>query len=295
VRSPLDEFPVVRPTRLADALALLAAKPEAITPLAGATDLFVTLNAGALAPTTFLDLSALRELAPAPVVESERIVLGASTTYAAVRRDVVLRARLPLLELAAREVGALQIQNRATWAGNIENASPAADGVPVLMAYDGAVELTSVRGARWVELADYYVAYKQTVRAKDELITRWSVRPPAPEAAQTFRKVGTRKLQAISKVVFAGVIEREASAGGAVRRARLVLGSVAPVTLRLREAEGALEGHAPDEARRDEAMRAVASAIAPIDDVRSTEDYRRKVTLRIVRAFLDAASGARER
>jgi CO/xanthine dehydrogenase FAD-binding subunit len=287
VRSPLDDFPVVRPTRLADALALLAEKPGAYTPLAGATDLFVSLNAGALAPTTFLDLSALDELRLAPAAEPERLVFGAAFTYAALRHDASLCARLPLLERAAREVGALQIQNRATWAGNIENASPAADGVPVLLAYDATVELTSVRGARWVELADYYTAYRKTVRRPDELITRWAVRPPAKGAHQQFRKVGTRRLQAISKVVFAGLVET--ADGGAVARARLVLGSVAPVTLRLREAERVLEGKAPDAAAVAEAARLAATAIAPIDDVRSTRDYRQRVAERIVFAFLSGA------
>jgi CO/xanthine dehydrogenase FAD-binding subunit len=191
--------------------------------------------------------------------------------------------RLPLLVAAARELGALQIQNRGTWAGNIANASPAADGVPALMAYDAVVELASVRGRRWVALADYFTGYKQTLRAPDELITAVTAQVPAAGARHYWRKVGTRKLQAISKVVAAGVLER--GADGGVTRVRLALGSVAPVTLRARHVEAAVLGLAAG-AATDAALAALASDIAPIDDVRSTRDYRMRIARNLVRAFL---------
>src|SRR5690242_2290026 len=122
--------------------------PGGATPLAGATDLYVLWNAGHLAPTRFVDLSAVPELSAAARWEGDALVLSALSTYTDARRDPRVARDLPLLVAAARELGALQIQNRGTWAGNVANASPAADGVPALLAYDARLTLTSVRGAR---------------------------------------------------------------------------------------------------------------------------------------------------
>jgi xanthine dehydrogenase small subunit len=286
VRSHLADFTVLCPASLDEALALLAehaGRPGGATPLAGATDLYVPLNAGALAPTTFVSLHGVAELGGPPRWDGDTCRLGALTTYADCRRDPGIAARLPLLAAAARELGALQIQNRATWAGNIPNAAPAADGVPALLACDARVELASVRGRRTVDLDAYFTGYKQTVRAADELIVAIDVRVPGAGARQYFRKVGTRRMQAISKVVAAGVLERDAS--GTVTRARLALGSVAPVTLRARRIESVLLGSRLDEATVGAAVGAVREEIAPIDDVRSTRDYRLKVAERLVREF----------
>jgi CO/xanthine dehydrogenase FAD-binding subunit len=287
MRSFLPEFPVECPARLDDALALLArlaGTPGGATPLAGATDLYVPLNAGHLPPTTFVSLHGVGELAAPPQWDGDTYRMHALTTYADCRRDPRVAERLPLLVAAARELGALQIQNRGTWAGNIANASPAADGVPVLLAYDATLELASVRGRRTVPLDGYFTAYKQTVRAPDELIVAIDVRVPAPGARHFFRKVGTRRLQAISKVVAAGVLERDGS--GTVTRARLALGSVAPMTLRARHAEQAIVGRRLDAALAADAARAVEADVVPIDDVRSTADYRRRIAGRLAAAFV---------
>jgi len=169
MRSYLPDFPVECPTRLEDALAFLserASSPGGVTPLAGATDLYVLLNAGQLPPTAFVSLHAVREFAARPRWEADRFTFGALTTYADLRYDKDVIARLPLLVAAARELGALQIQHRGTWAGNIANASPAADGVPALLAYDAVLELASVRGRRWVALADYFTGYKKSLKVK---------------------------------------------------------------------------------------------------------------------------------
>ena len=286
MRSHLADFDVVRPTSLDEALAFAAthaAQPGGVTPLAGATDLFVPFNAGQLGPTTFLDLHGITELAQAPRWNGDTYRLHALSTYTDCRRDPRVAERLPLLVAAARELGALQIQNRATWAGNIANASPAADGVPALLAYEATVELASVRGRRTVALDAYFTGYKTTVRAADELIVGIEVKVPAAGARHFFRKVGTRRMQAISKVVAAGVLERDAR--GVVTRATLALGSVAPVTLRARHAEAALLGRRLDEATIEAAVRAVRADIAPIDDIRSTRVYRTRIAERLVRAF----------
>jgi CO/xanthine dehydrogenase FAD-binding subunit len=281
VRSNLAEFDVACPATLPEALQLLS--EDVCTPLAGATDLFVLMNAGHLPPTKFVSLHGVRELAAPAKWDGDRYVMSALTTYSESRHDPRVAQRLPLLVLAARELGALQIQNRGTWAGNVANASPAADGVPALMAYDGVVTLASLRGEREVALADYFTGYKKSLRAADELITRIVVTPPAGGARHFWRKVGTRKLQAISKVVAAGVLEQDAS--GMITRARFVLGSVAPVTQRALRLEAAVIGLAPG-AAIEPALAALALDIAPIDDIRSTREYRMRVARNLVRAFL---------
>jgi len=289
MRSHLADFEVVRPASLDDALgftATHAGRPGGVTPLAGATDLFVTFNAGQLEPTTFLDLHGIAELTQPPRWDGDHYRLHALSTYTDCRRDARVAERLPLLVAAARELGALQIQNRATWAGNIANASPAADGVPALLAYEATLELASVRGRRTVPLDQYFTGYKKSVRAADELIVAIDVKAPAPGARHFFRKVGARRMQAISKVVIAGVLEQ--GAAGVVERVTLALGSVAPVTLRARHAEAALLGQPLDPATIDAAARAVREDIAPIDDIRSTRSYRVRIAERLVRAFAGA-------
>jgi CO/xanthine dehydrogenase FAD-binding subunit len=277
MRSWLAEFDVACPRALPEALALLG---DGATPLAGATDLFVLMNAGHLKPTKFVSLHGVAELGAPARWDGDAYVMSALTSYTEARHDPGVRDRLPLLALAAREVGALQIQNRGTWAGNIANASPAADGVPALLAYDASVELSSTRGARTVTLADYFTGYKTSLRAPDELITRITVTAPPAGARHYWRKVGTRKLQAISKVVAAGVLALDA---GVVTHARLALGSVAPIPLRARNVEAAVTGKAPD---LDAALAALEQDIAPIDDIRSTRDYRMRVARNLVRAWL---------
>jgi len=287
VRSFPGDFEVLCPRTLDEALTALAqgrTRPGGVTPLAGATDLFVLWNAAHLPPTTFLSLHAVSELARPLAWEGETLVLSALTTYTDVRRDARAARELPLLALAAREVGALQIQNRGTWAGNIANASPAADGVPALLAYDATVTLASTRGRRDVALADYFTGYKTTRRDADELIVQIRVPAPVAGARAYWRKVGTRKLQAISKVVAAGVLGM--GGDGRIAHARLVLGSVAPVTLRARNVEAAITGRALGPATTAAAIAALDADIAPIDDIRSTRDYRRAVTANVVAEWL---------
>ncbi len=291
MRSFPGDFPILCPRTLDEALRAFAADadaPGSVTALAGATDLFVLWNAGQLAPTTFVSLHAVPELAAPLRWQGNTLVLSALTTYTDVRHDARATRELPLLGLAAREIGALQIQNRGTWAGNVANASPAADGVPALLAYDAAVTLTSVRGARTVALADYFTGYKQSLRAGDELITALHVPVPASGARGYWRKVGTRKLQAISKVVAAGLLVP--GADGRIARARLALGSVAPIPLRARRVEAVVEGQALGPATTAAAVAALAHDIAPIDDIRSTRDYRMQVAGNLVREWLRPAA-----
>lgn len=288
MRSALSTLAVIRPRTLDEALAALAA-PERPTPLAGATDLFVGLNAGTLAARRFLDLSplaALRRIRPG----RDGVTLGALVTFAAIREHAVLARRLPALAAAAAEIGAWGIQHRATLGGNIANASPAGDSLPVLLAHDAVVRARSAAGAREVPCAALFIGYRQLALRPDELIESVFVPWPAAGARAFFRKVGTRRAQSISKVVFCGVARLDRA--GRVAHARLAYGSMAPVPLRAAAAERALAGRLPEEAAADAAA-ALDADLAPIDDVRSDAAYRAAVARNVLGQFLRALAARR--
>jgi CO/xanthine dehydrogenase FAD-binding subunit len=245
-------------------------------PLAGGTDVMVLLSAGKLAPRRWVDLWALDELRGIEV-RGDAIVLGALTTYTDVRRHPVASTELPMLAQAARETGGVAIQNRGTLGGNIANASPAADSPPALLAYGAEIELVSGRGSRRVPYAAFHTGYKQTVAAPGELVARVIV--PRAERASFYRKVGPRRAQAISKVCFAGCVERR---DGTVTAVRIALGGVAPVPLRVSAVERAILAREPIAA----VLQALDGAIAPIDDVRSSARYRRRVAGNLLAEFL---------
>jgi CO/xanthine dehydrogenase FAD-binding subunit len=248
-------------------------------PLAGGTDVMVLLSAGKLATRRWVDLWGLDELRGIEV-RDEAIVLGALTTYTDVRCHPVASVELPMLAQAARETGGIAIQNRGTLGGNIANASPAADSPPALLAYGAEVELVSTRGVRRVPYATFHTGYKQTVAAPGELVARVIV--PRRERVSLYRKVGPRRAQAISKVCFAGCVERR---DGRITEVRVALGGVAPVPLLLPAVGQAIASGEP----RARVLEALDGAIAPIDDVRSTSRYRRRVAGNLLASFLDHA------
>jgi carbon-monoxide dehydrogenase medium subunit len=277
---------VSSPTNLVEAYGLLAAG-DGWKPLAGGTDLMVQMN-GELAPppARVLDIWRLPELRGINIVEGA-LVLGALTTYTDIRRSALCQQHLPALVEAAATIGAAQIQNRGTIGGNVINASPAGDTLPVLLATDAKLVLGSVRGERTVAAADFWPAYRQTACHADELLLR--IRFPLPGGRQVrFRKVGTRRAQAISKVVMALAWRED---GGVWRDVRVALGSVAPTPIRAAETEHVLEGAAPRQATADHAAATLAAEIHPIDDVRSTADYRRVVSARVLHRLLREAGG----
>ncbi len=253
------------PRSLADALKMLRDEGP-LTPMAGCTDLYVALNFGTLRETRFLNLwrlDGLRTIA----VRSDVLSIGALATHSDLIRSPLVRKRLPMLAAAAQEVGGVQIQNRGTIGGNVANASPAGDTLPVLAVADAIVVLKSAAGTRRVPFNAFYTGYRQTVRRPDELITSFELpRVPGP---QYFRKVGTRAAQAISKVVIA-VSGRD--------HLRIALGSVAPTVVRALRTEAAVAAGASLE----EAQRTLAAEIAPIDDIRSTAEYRRRVAANLL-------------
>lgn len=258
-----------RPATLESALQAL--RDDARTPIAGATDLYVTLNFGTLEARRFLDLSRLAELRGI-TERGDTLVIGALASFTALQRSPLVVKRLPMLVEAARLVGGVQIQNRATLGGNIANASPAGDSLPVLAAVDAAIVLRSVDGERRVPMTEFYTGYRASVMRPDELIT--AVEVLRVEGHQWFRKVGTRAALAISKVVVAGVRDGP-------RAARFAIGSVAPTVVRARKAEGVLAKGG----KLEEAVRALQAEITPIDDLRSTAEYRTAVAGNLLRRF----------
>jgi CO/xanthine dehydrogenase FAD-binding subunit len=279
------EPPVVSPTTLPEALELMAA--GGYRPLAGGTDLMVQLEADVIEPpAAVLDLWRLDELRGV-AYDGYDVAIGALTTWTELRASTVIRARLPALAQAAATIGAAQIQNRGTIGGNICNASPAGDSLPVLLAVDATFDVGSTAGERTIPAREFWVAYRRTALRPDELLLR--VRFPVERGRHTrFRKVGGRAAQAISKVVLALSYRDD---GPLWQDVRLALGSVAPTPIRARRTEAILEGASPREAVADQAAAMLAEEISPIDDVRSTAAYRRSVSGRVLHRLLREEGG----
>jgi xanthine dehydrogenase small subunit len=270
----------LRPRDLDEALDARAAHPDWMV-LAGGTDLMVNANHRA-APTGILDLW---RLAPVCFVREAdgAIAIGAGTTWLEVERHAAVRAHAAPLAAAAREIGALQIQARATLGGNVGTSSPVGDSLPVLLALDAELEVASVRGRRRVPYRDWCTGYRTTGLGADELIVCARVPIPGPATRMAWRKVGTRRAQSISKVMGAAAITLD---GDVVAAARIALGAVADRPIRVGQAEVAVVGLGLADAAAA-AREAVRSAIHPIDDVRSTAGYRREVAGNLVARFFD--------
>ena len=284
MRSYVPSFELQEPRSLADALHRMASQPGAWKPFAGGTDLMVLLEAGKLPHRKFLSLWKLPELRGIAVTP-EHVKLNALTTYSEIRRHEVLRREFPLLCQAAAETGSVATQNRGTIAGNIANASPAADSPPALLVYAAELELVSSAGARRVPYHGFWKGYKQIDLRSDELIC--AIRLPRNQhfSKQYYRKVGTRKAQAISKVCFAGAARMD---GGRIADVRISLGSVAPTVFRASETEKILRGERPAAPILQAAQHALAREIAPIDDIRSTTRYRLRVAQNLLAEFCES-------
>ena len=282
MRSYLPAYDLREVATLNDALALLAAEPGHWRPFAGGTDLMVLLESGVLPRGRYVSIWGLRELRGISADDRE-VSIGALTTYADVRGNDTLTREFPLLGKAARETGGLAIQNRGTIGGNIANGSPAADTPPALLVYDAELDLQSVRGARRVPYARFHRGYKQMDLAPDELIARVLLPRGRAGWIEDYRKVGTRRAQAISKVCFAAAARVEA---GVVSDIRLAYGSVAPIPLRCTRTEDAIRGQVVNSRTLASADQVLQQEIAPIDDIRSTAAYRRRVSGNLLAEFL---------
>ena len=273
---------VQSPTTLKDAFAILSEHKGRIRVIAGGTDLMVLLNAHQLQAPEFLDIWKVDELRG--VVEEENTLrIGALTTYTQLIRSNAVQRFVPSLVSASRTVGAIQIQNRGTLGGNIVNASPAGDTLPVLAASDAELEIGSARGVRTVMFNEFYTGYRATVLQPDELLLSVRIPKLREDERDFFWKVGTRRAQAISKTVLA---TRVRMTGNVLEKISIGVGSVAPTVVRVTQTERLLNGSTVSGELIEEARQMIAREISPITDLRSTEHYRRTVTGNVLARLL---------
>ena len=267
------------PKTLAEAREALA---QGATKVAGATDLMVTDHASGREHASVLNVLGISELQGIRV-EGEQLSIGAASTFTLIRQSPEMATHAPLLVHAAATIGAAQIQNRATIGGNIANASPAGDSLPALLALGAMIAISGPRERRIVPYNAFHTGYRTTVLGPDELIERVFIPLPSP-AVQIFRKVGTRAAQAISKVVVGFASDRLEH--HRLANVRLAMGSIAAVPVRLHDVEILIEDHPLTADLADRAASLVEKTIWPIDDVRSTAEYRRHVAGQVVRRLL---------
>jgi carbon-monoxide dehydrogenase medium subunit len=283
---------VYSPHTITEAVKLLSSLGGAARIIAGGTDLMVLINAARVDPVAspqgsdLLDIWSVRGMRN---VEDQGAFLriGALSTFSQIIRSSAVREFAPALIEAARTIGAIQIQNRGTIGGNVVNASPAGDSLPVLAAFDADLELQSVRGIRVVAFNDFYTGYRKTLLAADELLTAVRVPKQVSGEVSAFYKVGTRRAQAISKVVMGTRMRINA---GVVESIAIGLGSVAPTVIRAKETEKLLNGKRLNQELLAQAQRVITSEISAISDLRSTEHYRRVVTGRLLNRLLRDSS-----
>lgn len=269
----------LRPATLDEAIAARAAHPDWVV-LAGGTDLLVAANQKP-EPPGFIDLFGLADIRGVSDSGGE-IVIGAATTYADLLASELIATELPMLRAAVREIGALQIQARGTVGGNLGTSSPVGDTLPVWLALDAEIELAGPGGRRRIAYDQYCTGYRQTVLAAGELIAAVRVPPRPAGLTQLWRKTGTRRAQSISKVMVAATA---VVAGGVIEHVRIGLGAVADRPVRARGAEAAAAGRRPADAE-PLVRAAIRSEIKPIDDVRSTAEYRLAVAENVVGRFI---------
>lgn len=267
---------------------MLADEPGTWKPFAGGTDLMVLLEAGALKHERFINLWGLAELRGVEATDTT-LAIGALTTYTDLLNDPLVRDEFPLLCEAAAQTGGVATQNRGTLGGNIANASPAADTPPALLVYDAELELRSVRGVRRVPYARFHTGYKTMELAPDEIIARIHLPRDRRGWTATYRKVGTRRAQAIAKVCFAAAARLD---GDVIQDMRLAFGSVAPTVVRATATEALMRGQRLTPQSATAALNSLAAEISPIDDIRSTARYRRFVARQLLVDYLRSLSSS---
>jgi xanthine dehydrogenase small subunit len=270
------------PRHLDEALAILSERRSDLRIIAGGTDLMVLLNARTFSAREFLDIWRIGELRGISE-HGQRIRIGALTSFSAIIASPIVNTYAPPLVAAARTIGAVQIQNRGTLGGNLVNGSPAGDSLPVMAAFDAEIEIRSNRGTRVVPFDDFYTGYRQTVLEPDEIVTAISLVKLRDGERSIFYKVGTRRAQAISKVMMAS---RMSMSDGVVSGVALSYGSVTPVVRRARRLERAIEGMRPGSGLTVAIEKELESEISPIDDIRSTALYRMRVARNLLARML---------
>ena len=275
------------PATLNEAYVLLSQRSDALKVIAGGTDLMVLMNARVLEASEFLDIWRIDELRGI-TDEDDSLRIGALTTYTQLIRSPLIQRNSPALVAASRTVGAVQIQNRGTIGGNIVNASPAGDTLPVLAAYNAEVEIGSARGERRIGFNEFYAGYRRTMLQADELVLAIRLPKLVNGELDFFWKVGTRRAQAISKTVMAARAKMDQDT---IENIAIGVGSVAPTVIRAHQTENMLTGAKVTTALIEDARRSIAKEISPITDLRSTEHYRRTVTGNVLAKFLRQLAG----
>ncbi len=282
MRGNAEAHELIAPGNLAGVLDLLASAPREWTPIAGGTELMVAFSAGRLNARKLINLWGIPDLRFINTM-SDSIAIGACTTFCDLRAHHGLAADLPLIARSASWIGSVANQSRATIGGNLVNGSPAADSSPALLVYDAEIEMVSQRGRRRIPYAEFHTGYKRNAMAPDELLFAVHLPRKFAHHRQYLRKVGTRRAMAISKVALAATtILRE----NVLSEIRLAAASLAPFPARLYKTEAALLGQPVTKATILAARRAVLAEAQPIDDIRSTAEYRRRVGANLVEEFL---------
>jgi OHCU decarboxylase len=291
VRSDPAEYEIFTPGGLQDVVAFLSDSADPVLPIAGGTDVMVLYAAGTLRARKLVNIWNLPDLRRVDILPDE-LQIGAGCTYTDLRAQDLVKREFPLLAQAAGWIGGISNQNRGTIGGNIANASPAGDSLPALLAYDAELILVSIRGERRVAYRNFHAGYKKMDLARDELIRAVCLPRRYAGYVSYARKVGTRRAQAISKVSVAALARIER---GAIEDARIAVGSVAPMPIRLTATEKILNGQRVDASLVEAARKTAEAEIQPIDDIRSTARYRAAVAGNLVAEFLEklgAAPGA---
>lgn len=283
MRGDAKSMTVLSPRTAAEAVKSYAKVPNAL-PLAGGTDLMVGWNLGQLNGRAVLDLSRVAEWKEIRAVDGG-VDIGALVTHAQIQAHPMLRKKFPLLVAACATVGAAQIQNRGTLGGNIANASPAGDTFPALAVYEATVRALGPNGRRAIPISEIFAGVKKTTLKPGELIEAvFLAYPDKTPTRGVFRKVGTRAAQAISKTMFAGLIWT--ATNGELTDVRLAFGSLAPTVKRLHAVEQFLRGRRLNDVSISAAAELLTSDVSPIDDIRSTREYRLVVSRNLLVAFL---------
>jgi CO/xanthine dehydrogenase FAD-binding subunit len=282
MRGNAEAHQLIAPGTLAGVLELLAAAPGEWTPIAGGTELMVAHAAGRLGAGKLVSLWGISDLRFIET-KTDSIAIGAGATFRDLRADACISAQLPLLAKAASWIGCIANQSRATVGGNLVNGSPAADSSPALLVYDAEIELVSVRGRRRISYSAFHTGYKRNIMAPDELLYAIHLPLRFVHHRQYLRKVGTRRAMAISKVALAATALLEQ---GVLREIRLAAASLAPFPMRLQQTESVLLGRSIDSRTLQSARTALLAEAAPIDDIRSTAEYRKCVSANLLDEFL---------
>lgn len=286
MRGNAEAHQLIAPGTLPAVLALLASAPGEWTPIAGGTELMVAFAAGRLGARKLVNLWGIPDLRFIHA-SPETIAIGALSTFLDFRNNTGLAQDFPLIAKASTWIGSIANQSRATIGGNLVNGSPAADSSPALLVYDAEVELISSRGSRRISYSEFHTGYKRNALAQDELVYALHLPRRFAHHRQYLRKVGTRRAMAISKVAMAGTALLEANV---VREVRLAAASLAPYPARLFNTEAALLGKPLTQETALAARRALLAEVQPIDDIRSTADYRKQVAANLLDEFLTELS-----